>query len=50
MNILFLTLLDFSSINERGLYTDLIREFAANGHNIHIISPVERKKKAILYW
>lgn len=49
MNLLFLTLLDFGSINERNLYTDLLREFKKNGHNLYIISPVERKRKITTY-
>ena len=44
MNILFLTLLDFQSLNEYSIYTDLLREFAKNGHNIYAVSPVERRK------
>lgn len=45
MNILFLTLLDFSSIEEHNIYTDLLREFARQGHAIYAITPVERRKK-----
>lgn len=45
MNILFLTLLDFNTIYERNIYTDLLREFAKHGHNLYVISPVERRKK-----
>lgn len=44
MNILFLTLLDFNSIDERNIYTDLLREFYKNGHSVYVISPVERRK------
>lgn len=44
MNVLFLTLLDFDSIDERNIYTDLLREFAKHGHNLFVISPVERRK------
>ena len=44
MNILFLTLLDFLSIEEHGIYTDLIREFIKNDHKIYVISPVEKRK------
>lgn len=44
MNILFLTLIDFESVNERNLYTDLLREFIRHGHRMFVISPVERKK------
>lgn len=45
MNILFLTLLDFDSIDERTIYTDLLREFHKNGHSVYAISPVERRKE-----
>lgn len=45
MNILFLTLLDFNSIKENNIYTDLLREFVKHGHAVYVISPVERRKK-----
>ena len=45
MNVLFLTLLDFNSIDEHNIYTDLLREFVKHGHEVHVISPVERRKK-----
>ena len=45
MNILFVSLLDFDDISEHGLYTDLLREFVNNGHNITIISPIERRNE-----
>lgn len=45
MNILFLTLLDFSTIEESGIYTDLMREFVKNDHKVYIISPTEKRKK-----
>ena len=45
MNLLFLTLLDFESIQEKNIYTDLLREFVKNGHNVFVISPVERRNK-----
>lgn len=44
MNVLFLTLLDFGSLDERNIYTDLLREFAKHGHDLYVISPVERRK------
>lgn len=43
MNILFLTLLDFNSIDERGIYTDLLREFNKHGHHVYVVSPVEKR-------
>lgn len=45
MNILFLTLNSFSSITENGIYTDLLREFVKNGHNLYIVTPVEKRKR-----
>ncbi len=44
MNILFLTLLDFDSIEEHNIYTDLLRKFYKEGHSVYVISPIERKK------
>jgi glycosyltransferase involved in cell wall biosynthesis len=45
MNILFLTLANISSIESKGLYNDLLREFRNNGHDIYVVSPFERKEK-----
>lgn len=45
MNILFLSLLDFESLEERNIYADLLREFRRNGHSLYVISPIERKKR-----
>lgn len=44
MQILFLTLLSFESLSERNLYTDLLREFVKNGHQVYVISPTERRE------
>lgn len=44
MNVLFLTLLDFDSIEEHNIYTDLLREFVKHDHKIYAISPVEKRK------
>ena len=43
MNVLFLTLVPISDIRERGIYTDLLRCFEKNGHQLYIVSPVERR-------
>lgn len=43
MKLLFLTLLDFDSLEEHNLYTDLLREFYRHGHDIYVVSPVERR-------
>lgn len=45
INILFLSLLDFGSLEEKNIYTDLLRAFHKNGHSLYVISPVERRKK-----
>lgn len=44
MKILFLSLLDFDSLQDRNIYTDLLRELRKNGHEVYAISPVEKKK------
>lgn len=43
MNILFITLADIKSVDSHDIYSDLIREFAKNNHNIYVASPVERR-------
>lgn len=45
MNILFLSLLDFDSLKESNIYTDLLEEFVKNGHKVSIISPIEKRNK-----
>lgn len=44
MNILFLTLIDFETLEERNIYTDLLREFVKNNHHVYVVSPTERRK------
>ncbi|MCU7615081.1 glycosyltransferase family 4 protein [Chryseobacterium sp. GMJ5] len=44
MNLLFLTLAEISSVEERGIYQDLLRKFRNEGHDVTIVSPVERRK------
>ena len=43
MNILFLSLSRFVDVNERGIYSDLMREFIKRGHEVYIASPTERR-------
>lgn len=43
MNVLFITLLDINSIYEHNIYSDLMREFAKHGHDVSIVSPIERR-------
>lgn len=44
MKILFLSLLDFNTFEDRNIYSDLLREFIKNGHQVSCISPIERRK------
>lgn len=44
MNILFLTMSSgFKSIETSGIYTDLMRKFRDEGHNLYIVYPNERR-------
>jgi len=45
MKIIFLTLAKINSIEVQGIYTDLLRKFRDNGHDLIIVSPTERKFK-----
>lgn len=42
MNVLFLTLINIDSIDEYGIYQDLMREFIKANHYVYIVSPSER--------
>lgn len=50
MNILFLTMSKMLTIEQRGIYTDLMRKFRSEGHNLYIVLPTERRdgRKAML--
>lgn len=43
MNVIFITLSNINSIKERGIYADLMRKFRDEGHQVFIVSPVERR-------
>ena len=43
MKILFLSLSRFDDVNVRGIYSDLMREFIKQGHDVYIASPTERR-------
>lgn len=45
MNVLFLTLVEINSVEERGIYQDLLRKFRDEGHDVTIVTPVERRRK-----
>lgn len=43
MKILFLSLSRFENVHDRGIYSDLMREFIARGNDVYIASPTERR-------
>ena len=43
MNVIFLTVSRIRDIKTRGIYTDLMRKFRDEGHQVYIVSPVERQ-------
>lgn len=43
MNVLFLSIAEFDSIFQREIYPDLLREFMNNGHEIYVVSSMERR-------
>ena len=45
MNVLFLSLLKFSSFEDRNIYTDLLRQFIERGINVFAVCPAERRLK-----
>lgn len=42
--MLFITMGTIDSLNNRGIYTDLLRKFRDEGHDVTIVTPVERRK------
>ena len=44
MNIIFLTLSRLRSLNDGGIYADLMRKFVKEGHQVYIVTPVERRE------
>lgn len=45
MKILFLTIARINEISTRGIYTDLMRKFSEEGHELFIATPTERRYK-----
>lgn len=43
MNIIFLTISRIVDIDNRGIYTDLMRKFRDEGHQVYIVTPRERQ-------
>lgn len=45
MKVLFLTLAKINSLDERGIYSDLLRKFRDEGFEVFVVSPLERRDK-----
>lgn len=45
MRVLFISLAQINSLDDRGIYHDLLRQFDKNGHEVVILSPLERRLK-----
>ncbi len=43
MNIIFLTLVRISDIEDKGIYHDLMRKFRDEGHQVYIVTAAERR-------
>lgn len=43
MNVVFLTLFPIDDIDWKNIYTDLMRKFRSEGHQVYIVSPYERR-------
>lgn len=43
MNIIFLTISRIPDVKSKGIYTDLMRKFRDEGHNVYIVTPNERR-------
>jgi glycosyltransferase involved in cell wall biosynthesis len=41
--IIFISLVQINTLDERGIYQDLLRQFVFNGHEVTIVCPVERR-------
>lgn len=45
MKVLFLTMSKINSFSDRGIYTDLLRKFYEEGHDVFAVCPIERREK-----
>jgi hypothetical protein len=43
LKIIFLSLVHINTLEERGIYQDLLRQFVKSGHELTIVCPVERR-------
>ena len=50
MNIMFLTLAKIGTLDERGIYQDLLNELIRRGHYVAVISPLETREQSESYF
>jgi len=43
VKILFLSISNINKIEEKGIYTDLIRQFRDEGHEVYVVNPIEKR-------
>lgn len=43
MNIIFLTMASLKEVDSHGIYSDLLRKFRDEGHEVYLVSPRERR-------
>jgi glycosyltransferase involved in cell wall biosynthesis len=41
--VIFISLVQINTLEERGIYQDLLRQFVLNGHEVTVVCPVERR-------
>ena len=47
MNVIFLTLAPIKTIDDHGIYEDLLRKFLNEGHHVSVVAPAERRNKVV---
>lgn len=45
MNVLYLTMSDMPDMTVSGIYADLMRKMKAEGHDVYVVTPAQRRRK-----
>ena len=45
IRVIFLTLVEIDSVEDRGIYQDLLRKFRDEGHDVTVVTPVQRYRE-----
>lgn len=43
MKVLYLTITNMANLDSQGIYQDLVKEFVANGHDVYVVSPRQKR-------